>query len=56
MNPGATYLPPASMVRAACAFGSAPTAAMRPPCTAMSAGNQGLPVPSSTRAFLISRS
>ena len=56
MKPGATYLPVASITRAACAFGSAPTATMRPPLTAMSAGNQGLPVPSRTRPFLIRRS
>ena len=31
MNPGATYFPVASMTRAAGAFGSGPTAAMRPP-------------------------
>jgi hypothetical protein len=56
MNPGVTNLPVASITRAACALPSFPIATMRPFCTATSAGNHGLPVPSITRPFLINRS
>jgi hypothetical protein len=56
INPGATYLPVASMTRVALASASVPTATIRPPRTPTSAGNQGLPVPSRTRALRIRRS
>ena len=46
----------ASITRVACAPASVPTATMRPSRTPMSAGNHGLPVPSSTRPLRISRS
>ena len=56
MKPGVTYLPVASITVVACASPSRPTATMRPSLTATSAGNQGLPLPSSTRPFRIRRS
>src|SRR5687767_2191851 len=53
MNPGATYLPAASIVVLACASCRPPTAAMRPSWMATSARVHGAPLPSITRALRI---
>src|SRR5512134_294210 len=55
MKPGASTRPPASTTRRAPSR-TRPMRAMRPPCTARSAENGGMPVPSTTRASRISRS
>src|SRR5579871_4567002 len=56
MKPGVTVRPCASIVRAAAAFPRRPMSTMRPPRMAMSVASHGLPLPSSTRPFLMSRS
>ena len=53
---GGNVFPKASMTRAAVASFKTPTTTMRPFRTPTSAGNQGLPVPSSTRPLRMSRS
>ena len=49
MNPGETYMSVASITRAAVASGMRPMRTISSPLMAMSALNQSLPVPSSTR-------
>src|SRR3990172_12200306 len=56
MKPGATTRPSTSITRRAGAPSSRPTRAILPPSTATSARNHGFPVPSTTRAFLRTRS
>ena len=56
MKPGVTNLPGGVDHARGLRVASLPTATMRPFCTATSAGNHGLPVPSMTRPFPISRS
>ena len=55
MKPGVTRQPSASMVRAALPS-TWPTAAIRSPCTATSAGVGSAPVPSTSVPFRITRS
>src|SRR4029077_9121387 len=51
MNPGVTIRPRASITRAASPARAGPTAAMRSPSTATSAGRAGAPLPSTTVPF-----
>jgi hypothetical protein len=56
MKPGATTWPPTSITRVAVPSSAWPIAATRSPRIATSPRYQGLPVPSTMRAFLSSRS
>src|SRR5690606_32249710 len=57
MKPGMTVLPPASIVRPPLTFGApAPTDAMRPSVTTTCPCSITVPLPSSTRAFVMTRS
>ena len=56
MKPGATTSPFASMVRFAFPSGTRPTATILSPLIATSPTNHGLPVPSTTRPFAMTRS